>query len=113
MFRLPPLSQAGGTYTVTMSARPDEYRDALDSAHAHAMGWLQSVPTRQVGPRLSADELFAEFSMPLQEQPIDALAVVDELARLAEPGLMAMPAGRFFGWVIGGTPPRRWPRTGS
>jgi len=98
---------------VTMSARPDEYRDALDSAHAHAMGWLQSVPTRQVGPRLSADELFAEFSMPLQEQPIDALAVVDELARLAEPGLMAMPAGRFFGWVIGGTPPRRWPRTGS
>lgn len=105
MFRLPPLSQAGGTYTVTMSARPDEYRDALDSAHAHAMGWLQSVPTRQVGPRLSADELFAEFSMPLQEQPIDALAVVDELARLAEPGLMAMPAGRFFGWVIGGTLP--------
>ncbi|HEY5231494.1 MAG TPA: aminotransferase class V-fold PLP-dependent enzyme, partial [Galbitalea sp.] len=31
--------------------------------------------------------------------------VVDELATLAEPGLMAMPSGRFFGWVIGGTLP--------
>ncbi|WP_344755425.1 pyridoxal phosphate-dependent decarboxylase family protein [Leifsonella bigeumensis] len=88
-----------------MSARPEEYRDALDSAHAHATGWLQSVPTRPVGPALSADELFARFSVPLQDQSIEALTVVDELARLAEPGLMAMPAGRFFGWVIGGTLP--------
>jgi glutamate/tyrosine decarboxylase-like PLP-dependent enzyme len=31
--------------------------------------------------------------------------VVDLLARTAEPGLMAMPSGRFFGWVIGGTLP--------
>lgn len=88
-----------------MSARAEEYRGALDSAHAHATGWLQSVPTRPVGPRRSADELLADFSMPLQEHPIDALSVVDELARLAEPGLMAMPSGRFFGWVIGGTLP--------
>lgn len=88
-----------------MSARAEEYRDALERAHAHATGWLQSVPTRPVGPRSSADELLAEFSMPLQDQPIDASAVVDELARLAEPGLMAMPSGRFFGWVIGGTLP--------
>ncbi len=36
---------------------------------------------------------------------MDAASVVDELARLAEPGLMAMPSGRFFGWVIGGTLP--------
>ena len=31
--------------------------------------------------------------------------VIDLLARTAEPGLMAMPSGRFFGWVIGGTLP--------
>ncbi len=88
-----------------MSARAEEFRDALDSAHAHATGWLQSVPTRPVGPTRNADELLADFSMPLQEHPIDALSVVDELARLAEPGLMSMPSGRFFGWVIGGTLP--------
>jgi glutamate/tyrosine decarboxylase-like PLP-dependent enzyme len=34
-----------------------------------------------------------------------AADVVDFLARTAEPGLMAMPSGRFFGWVIGGTLP--------
>ena len=88
-----------------MSARSEEYRDALDSAHAHATDWLQSVPTRRVGPALTADELASGFSVPLQDHPIDALTVVDELARLAEPGLMAMPSGRFFGWVIGGTLP--------
>lgn len=88
-----------------MSADAEQYRDALGGAHAHAMDWLQSVPTRPVRPTRSADELLADFSMPLQEHPIDALTVVDELARLAEPGLMAMPSGRFFGWVIGGTLP--------
>ncbi len=31
--------------------------------------------------------------------------MVDLLAAVAEPGLMAMPSGRFFGWVIGGTLP--------
>ncbi len=30
---------------------------------------------------------------------------MDYLATKAEPGLMAMPSGRFFGWVIGGTVP--------
>jgi glutamate/tyrosine decarboxylase-like PLP-dependent enzyme len=34
-----------------------------------------------------------------------AAEVVDLLAHTAEPGLMAMPSGRFFGWVIGGTLP--------
>jgi len=88
-----------------MSAQSEQYRDALTSAYAHATDWLQSVPTRPVGPTLTADELAAGFSVPLQDDPIDALTVVDELARLAEPGLMAMPSGRFFGWVIGGTLP--------
>lgn len=36
---------------------------------------------------------------------MDAATVVDELAGLAEPGLMAVPSGRFFGWVMGGTLP--------
>jgi glutamate/tyrosine decarboxylase-like PLP-dependent enzyme len=31
--------------------------------------------------------------------------VIDELAAKAEPGLMAMGSGRFYGWVIGGTLP--------
>jgi glutamate/tyrosine decarboxylase-like PLP-dependent enzyme len=88
-----------------MATQPDDFDPALDRAHAHATGWLTSLPTRPVRPGRTADELLADFAFPLQEHPITAAAVVDELARLAEPGLMAMPSGRFFGWVIGGTLP--------
>ena len=88
-----------------MSTPAERYGDALERAHAHATEWLRSVSTRPTGPVRNADEMLADFSMPLQDDPMDATTVVNELARLAEPGLMAMPSGRFFGWVIGGTLP--------
>ena len=88
-----------------MPISPDDYRTALDHAHSHAQDWLDSVPDRKVAPSRTADELLKEFAVPLPEHPSDPVEVIDELARLAEPGLMAMPSGRFFGWVIGGTLP--------
>ncbi|MBG6059164.1 glutamate/tyrosine decarboxylase-like PLP-dependent enzyme [Cryobacterium sp. MP_M5] len=88
-----------------MSAQPDAFDEALQRARAHTMEWLASVPSRPVGPSMNADDLRAGFAAPLPEQPTDPAEVIDELARLAEPGLMAMPSGRFFGWVIGGTLP--------
>src|SRR5580698_8902222 len=88
-----------------MPISPDEYRTALDHAHSIAQDWLDTVPDRRVAPSKNADEMFAVFNAPLPDGPTDAVTVVDELATLAEPGLMAMPSGRFFGWVIGGTLP--------
>ena len=88
-----------------MSADPEDYRPALERARVHALDWLSSLPTRPVGPRANADTLATGFAAPLPLQPTDPATVIDELARLAEPGLMAMPSGRFFGWVIGGTLP--------
>ena len=49
--------------------------------------------------------------------PADPLSVVQALARAAEPGLVAIPSGRFFGFVIGGglpppSPPTGWLRLG-
>jgi glutamate/tyrosine decarboxylase-like PLP-dependent enzyme len=41
----------------------------------------------------------------MPENGLPAEEVIDFLATQAEPGLMAMPSGRFFGWVIGGTLP--------
>lgn len=67
-----------------------EYRAALERAHVHANSWLESLPRRPVGPRMDADQLLARFTQPLQQQPIEAAEVVDELVRLADPGLMAM-----------------------
>ncbi|GAA1375310.1 pyridoxal phosphate-dependent decarboxylase family protein [Catellatospora chokoriensis] len=88
-----------------MTARPEDYAPALDHAVAHTLAWLSSLPDRPVRPRADADELAAVFGGPLPDAPTDAAEVVDQLARQAEPGLMAMPSGRFFGWVIGGTLP--------
>ena len=88
-----------------MSTQAQDYTDVLTHARAHALTWLESVGSRPVGPRLRADELSEGFAAPLPEGPTDPVVVIDELARLAEPGLMAMQSGRFFGWVIGGTLP--------
>lgn len=63
------------------------------------------MPDRNIPPRRTADELLASLGGPLPEGPSDPAAVVDLLAESIEPGLMAMPSGRFFGWVIGGTLP--------
>ncbi|HET8879405.1 MAG TPA: aspartate aminotransferase family protein, partial [Arthrobacter sp.] len=86
-----------------MSAPGDRYRDALAAAAGHARRWLESQQTRPIGPSLSAAGLAADFGGPLPETGMPAAEVVDYLAAKAEPGLMAMPSGRFFGWVIGGT----------
>ena len=63
------------------------------------------MPGRAMPPALSADTLRESLGGPLPDSPTDPAAVVDLLADLAGPGLMAMPSGRFFGWVIGGTLP--------
>jgi glutamate/tyrosine decarboxylase-like PLP-dependent enzyme len=88
-----------------MSAPEERYSDALDAAVRHARRWLESQETRQVSPRTTAAALAAEFGGPLPGAGMPAAEVVDFLATKAEPGLMAMPSGRFFGWVIGGTLP--------
>jgi glutamate/tyrosine decarboxylase-like PLP-dependent enzyme len=84
---------------------PSDYDAALDAAEARSREWLRSVPDRPVRPTATADELLEVFHVPLQDERVDAAAVVEQLARDAEPGLMAMDSGRFYGWVIGGTLP--------
>lgn len=88
-----------------MSAGSEPYTEALAAASKHATEWLDSQPGRHVGPLKTAGELLEAFGGPLQREGIPAVDVVDYLAAHAEPGLMAMPSGRFFGWVIGGTLP--------
>ena len=88
-----------------MRSDDDVFRRPLDRARKLAQEWLDSVPTRSVRPSVTADELAEQFAAPLPDGPTDPTVVVDELAANAEPGLMAMPSGRFFGWVIGGTLP--------
>ncbi len=88
-----------------MTARRQDYEAVLVRAAEHATSWLASLDERRIGPTVSADALTAAFGGRLPTQGSDPGEVVDLLATTAEPGLMAMPSGRFYGWVVGGTLP--------
>jgi len=79
--------------------------EALDRAHAHALTWLASLDDRPVPARASSDEVKDRLGSDLPEGGTDPAKVIDLLAEACEPGLTAMPSGRFFGFVIGGTHP--------
>lgn len=77
---------------------------ALDRARLHAQAWLDSLADRPVPAQATVEEVVASLGT-LPDAPGDPAATVDLLARACEPGLAAMPSGRFFGFVIGGTLP--------
>ena len=84
----------------------DEYREALDAAHRHALGVAgHRVRDRPIRPELDADGILARLEPRLPEAGISPAAVIDELAEAAGPGLIAMGSPRFYGLVIGGTYP--------
>ncbi len=88
-----------------MTARSEAYDESLARAHEHVRRWLSSLDERPIGPRVTATELLDGVGGPLPEQGTDPVDVVDELAAKADPGLMGIGSGRFFGWVMGGTLP--------
>jgi glutamate/tyrosine decarboxylase-like PLP-dependent enzyme len=88
-----------------VTAKSDAFDEPLHRAATHARRWLATLPERPVPPAADADALRELLGGPLPDTPADPADVVDDLARGVEPGLMAMPSGRFFGWVIGGTLP--------
>jgi glutamate/tyrosine decarboxylase-like PLP-dependent enzyme len=55
-----------------------------------------------VFPRVSVEELRRSLGGPLPDEPTDPQEVIDHLVAAAEPGIVAMPSGRYFGFVIGG-----------
>jgi glutamate/tyrosine decarboxylase-like PLP-dependent enzyme len=85
------------------SSRPGTLsRDLFTRTAQLAVDWLQSLDRRPVGEWATVDQLRSRLGGPLPVSPVDPLEVVEELARAAEPGLVAIPSGRYFGFVIGG-----------
>ncbi|MBN0040584.1 aspartate aminotransferase family protein [Cellulosimicrobium cellulans] len=83
----------------------DDRDAALLRAHEHAAAWLDSLATRPVPPRASVADVVAALGTDLPDGPASAADVVDLLAAACGPGLTAMPSGRFYGMVIGGSHP--------
>ncbi len=67
-----------------------------------AADFLDSLENRPVFPQASTDELRSSLHVPLQDHPLEPEQVVADLAAAADPGLVAIPSGRYFGFVIGG-----------
>jgi glutamate/tyrosine decarboxylase-like PLP-dependent enzyme len=80
-----------------------EHRAALESAFEHARRYLAGLGDRPVRWQASLDDLRAALGGPLPEDGIDPARVVDDLARAADPGLVASAGPRFFGFVVGGS----------
>lgn len=94
-----------GDARLTHNRPVDATEKALDVAHRSALAWLRSLDDRPVPPAASVEEVRAALGAELPEEPTDPATVVALLAEACEPGLTAMPSGRFFGFVIGGTHP--------
>lgn len=83
----------------------DDRERALAAAHAAATEFLATLPERPVWPRATLDEMLDAFGGPLDQSGTDPAEVIADLAARAQPGLVAIPGGRFFGFVVGGTLP--------
>lgn len=83
----------------------DDRIRGLDAAHRAAIDFLGSLDDRPVWPRATLAEMLDAFGGPLPAEGMGAEAVIDQIVSRADPGLVAIPGGRFFGFVIGGTHP--------
>ncbi|MCS3441242.1 pyridoxal phosphate-dependent decarboxylase family protein [Microbacterium phyllosphaerae] len=89
-----------------MDERVDDDRArGLDAAHEAALRFLDSLDDRPVWPRATLDDMLTAFGGRLPDDGCDAVDVIEEIASRADPGLVAIPGGRFYGFVIGGTHP--------
>ena len=83
-----------------MADMADEFK-ALAGAAEIAQDYRRRIATAERTPTADYSALHASFARPVPETGDDPERIITELARLAEPGLRASTAPRFYGWVIG------------
>jgi len=77
-------------------------RDLLRRTAELAADYLDTLGDRPVFPDVTPEQLRAALGGPLADDPLPGEQVVEELVAGAEPGVVAMGSGRYFGFVIGG-----------
>jgi glutamate/tyrosine decarboxylase-like PLP-dependent enzyme len=83
----------------------NDERKILERVLEEATGFLDGLPGRRVAARTDVEGVATALRRPLPDEGAESLEVIEELIAGAEPGVVAMPSGRFFGWVIGGVLP--------
>jgi glutamate/tyrosine decarboxylase-like PLP-dependent enzyme len=81
-----------------------DYEKLFADIAAYAVQRRTDDPTRNHAPQASYAQQVCDFRLDLS-QAADPAQVIRELVALAEPGLAAITAPRFFGWVMGGSNP--------
>jgi len=83
----------------------DPMKDVLGLTADYAAHFLGTLGERPIRADASVLELREALGGPLPEKGREPAQVVAELIAAAEPGVVAMPSGRYFGFVIGGALP--------
>jgi glutamate/tyrosine decarboxylase-like PLP-dependent enzyme len=81
------------------------HAELLTTAKDLAVRHLDAIGDRHVGGRVARADLLAALGGPLPEAGSRSVDVIRELARAADPGLVASPGPRYFGFVTGGAVP--------
>ncbi|MDQ1401004.1 MAG: hypothetical protein QOK20_2936 [Acidimicrobiaceae bacterium] len=79
-----------------------DLRDLLTHAASRAADHRAEAARQPVFPASLDHESMREALGPLPDHPTPARAVVDQLADIVEPGLVATTGPRYFGFVVGG-----------
>jgi glutamate/tyrosine decarboxylase-like PLP-dependent enzyme len=71
----------------------------------YAADFVETLGERPIREEAAVDALYATLGGPLPETGVEPEAVIASLVEAAEPGLVGIPSGRYFGFVIGGAVP--------
>ena len=82
-----------------------DHRVLLHQTADLAADFLDGVDRRPVGGAASHDELLATLGGPMPDRGEAPGEVISDLARTADPGIVASAGPRYFGFVIGGSLP--------
>ncbi len=80
-------------------------RELLRRTAELAGDFIDTLDDRAVWPPVSTEELRETLGGPLPDASTDPVVVVEQLAEAAGAGVVAIPSGRYFGFVIGGSVP--------
>jgi glutamate/tyrosine decarboxylase-like PLP-dependent enzyme len=83
----------------------DARERAMRRASELGLEFLAGLDERHVGARTDAASLAGQLGGPLPDEGQDPEAVVERMARILDPGLVASAGPRYFGFVVGGALP--------